>query len=59
MNGMPTARYQCISRPGECKFEWNCGALCACWAKESGTEQEKNDMKESERRLKIWREETK
>jgi hypothetical protein len=42
----PTSQYQCVSRPGNCKFEWCCGPLCACSINgKPRTEQEKKDVK--------------
>lgn len=42
----PAGLYQCVSRPGNCKFEWCCGPLCACVIHgEPRTEQEKKDVK--------------
>jgi len=26
----PLHRYQCVSMPGRCKFEWCCGPECSC-----------------------------
>lgn len=55
MSGRPLERYQCVSRPGSCKFEWNCGPLCACHAPKTGSEQCVKDMAEAERRQVRWR----
>lgn len=54
----PTSIYQCVSKPGQCKFEWNCGPLCACALKRSekaGTEQEKQDIRVAHARQARWR----
>ena len=54
----PTSLYQCVSAPGSCKFEWNCGPTCSCVLKKpAGTEQEKADVAEAERRQEVWRKE--
>ena len=42
-----------MSRPGECKFEWNCGPLCACHVPSST--KSKADEAEAERRQERWR----
>jgi hypothetical protein len=52
----PKAKYQCVSRPGSCRFEWCCGPLCACVLKKpAGTEQEKQDVRVARRRQARWR----
>ena len=51
----PTERYQCVSRPRECKFEWNCGPLCACHVHGELSPQAKRDEAEAERRQAEWR----
>ena len=52
----PDSKYQCVSRPGACKFEWCCGPECACGFKgKSGTKQERKDIAEAERRQYRWR----
>lgn len=53
----PTEKYQCVSRPGSCKFEWNCGPLCACHVTGAGakTEQAKLDTAEADSRQARWR----
>jgi hypothetical protein len=56
MSGRPTEKYQCVSRPGECKFEWCCGPCCACNIPgEPKTEQARRDTAEAERRQHRWR----
>jgi hypothetical protein len=52
----PTSQYQCVSRPGQCKFEWNCGPLCACTIPEQPprTEQEKHDVQVARHRQACW-----
>ena len=54
MNG-PSTRYQCVSQPGTCKFEWCCGPLCACNIHTATTEQGRKDTAEAERRQEQWR----
>ncbi len=52
----PKTMYQCVSKPGWCKFEWNCGPLCACVIHEpKGGAQEAKDIKEAERLTRKWR----
>jgi hypothetical protein len=54
----PKSIYQCVSKPGQCKFEWCCSPLCACSLKEgqkAGTEQEKKDIKVAHARQARWR----
>lgn len=55
----PASLYQCISKPGSCKFEWTCGPLCACVLSRrgggTGTEQEKRDVKNAQNRQYRWR----
>lgn len=56
VDGRPTSRYQCVSRPGACKFEWCCGPECACVLKTpAGTEQEKADEKTARKMQAKWR----
>lgn len=60
LEGSPTAAYQCVSRPGQCKFEWQCGPLCPCVlpheaGRKYSTAQEQGDVAEAERRQAIWR----
>lgn len=56
----PVARYQCVSRPGSCKFEWCCSRMCACVVrKPAGTEQEKIDERIARRSQAQWRYRTK
>jgi len=51
----PTDKYQCVSRPGECKFEWCCSPLCACVIKiQARTAQEKRDTKVARNRQYRW-----
>jgi hypothetical protein len=55
-DGSPTEKYQCVSRPGECKFEWNCGPLSSCCVKgKPKTKQAKLDTAEAGRRQERWR----
>lgn len=52
----PTAPYQCVSRPGRCKFEWNCGPLCACVvSRPPETEEERADVRKAARMQARWR----
>lgn len=54
----PVSIYQCVSRPGQCKFEWCCGPLCACGLEKrggTGTEQEKKDIRIARARQARWR----
>ena len=53
----PTEKYQCVSRPGSCKFEWNCGPLCACPVVGPGakTKQAQLNIAEAESRQSRWR----
>jgi len=55
-SGFPESRYQCVSRPGTCKFEWCCGPLCACVLRTpAGTEEERRDVKRARDRQYRWR----
>jgi len=52
----PITKYQCVSKPGACKFEWCCGPLCACnVAGPPKTGVGKRDTAEAERRQARWR----
>jgi len=53
MSGSPTSKYQCVSRPGKCKFEWTCGPCCACHVPSSP--KSKANEAEAERRQARWR----
>lgn len=54
----PKSIYQCVSKPGQCKFEWTCSPLCACLLEKrggAGTEQEKKDIRIARARQARWR----
>ena len=59
----PKWMYQCVSKPGFCKFEWCCGPLCACviGAPKGGLNEkrEKRDIKVARARQARWRYRTK
>lgn len=52
----PQSMYQCVSRPGNCKFEWCCGPECSCVIHTpTGGDKEKRDIKQAKKLQAAWR----